>query len=61
MLVDPLAKRFLEKGSADFGQGITETRGEVLGIVRVQYLFNISMIIIPASLTRRCRTPLHRA
>ena len=39
MLLDPLAKRFLEKGSDDFDQGITETRGEVLGIVRVQYLF----------------------
>jgi hypothetical protein len=39
MLLDPLAKRFLEKGPDAFGQGITETRGEVLGIVRVQYLF----------------------
>jgi hypothetical protein len=38
MLLDPLARRFLEKGSDDFGQDITETRGEVLGIVRVQYL-----------------------
>jgi hypothetical protein len=39
MLLDPLAKRFLEKGSDDFDQGITETRGEVPGIVRVRYLF----------------------